>query len=156
MRLTNLFLFLSVLALGCSVAHAGPPSHRIKQGPGLIDSLLGSDDDAKKQPPAAEMAEMPKASGYDGVWHNASGRVLLIKQIHRTLFLSGSSEAAAWQAQCVMSADEAKCLGSGMSQTNGEFRYESELHLDGASLQDDWEFHYRNGGSDSGHSLQQH
>lgn len=152
MRLTKLSLFLSVVMLACSVAHAGPPANRIKQGPGLLNGLLG--DDAKEQPPVAEMAEMPKTSGFNGIWHDTSGRVLLIKQIHRTLFLSGSSAAAAWQAQCVMSAGTAKCLGSGMSQTNGEFRYESDLKLDGASMHENWEFNYRNSSSDADHSLQ--
>lgn len=160
MKFAAMLLFFSMMALGCSVADAGPSANRIKQGPGLLDTLLGDDDAGKSQKPAAEGERLdvrmpPRTSDYDGVWHDASGRTLLIKKINRTLFLSGSSDSSAWQAQCVVSASTATCLGSGTSKMDGEFRYKSDLQLGATNLQVDWKLNYSNGHTDSGHAVYQ-
>ena len=139
-----------------AVDAAGPAANRIKQGPGVLSELSESElNQAQKAPAytpvqAEQKHTVSPGSGLDGIWRENSGKTLLIKQIHNTLYLSGSSDLAAWQAQCVGSASRARCMGLGISKTSGEFQYESELHTQEGLLLIDWQHHYSNGSNDSG------
>ncbi len=165
MKQTIIWAMLSITLLAwLPSAEAGPSSNRIKQGPGLLDALIGDDqpaatdkaaDTTADRPVDTQAAQLPSQTAkgeFDGIWHDGSRHVLLIKQIHRTLYLSGSSDNAAWQAQCVVSPAMARCLGNGRSATQGEFNYESDLHVVQGQLQIGWQRHYSNGRSDSGKS----
>ncbi len=150
---------LACLLLSAAMASAGPSAHRTQGESGLLNNLFGSRDTEPEQPtPATRPNTAQNASRhikpgmYDGVWRNDHDRIVLIKQIHRTLYVSGSSDHAAWQAQCVTGGDSASCVGSGISNTAGEFRYESSLHADGLRLQSAWTRRYRSGHTRSGRS----
>jgi hypothetical protein len=173
MKQMLIWVMLPIMLLASLPAEAaGPPSNRIKQGPGLINELFGDDQQAATNKPAdtttpAKPADMTTAGtpqqnqpvtpagDFDGIWRDASSQVVMIKQIHNTLYLSGSSDHAAWQAQCVISPAMARCLGNGISGTDGEFNYESDLHLAQSQLQIDWQRRYSNGRADSGKSTLQ-
>ena len=151
------FLLIAMLIIWVpAVDAAGPSANRIKQGPGLLSEVSGSEPSQAQKSPAHTpvQAEQKRpaspADNLDGVWQEASGKVLLIKQIHNTLYLSGSSDLTVWQAQCVGSASRARCMGQGISKTAGEFQYESELHTQKGRLLIDWQHHYSNGSNDSG------
>ena len=164
-------LFASLL-LTATASTAGPSAHRTREGSGLLNALIFGDSDhhvpeqhpASQQPtvgaPATTASQIQsgrmKSAMYDGVWTNTHGRTLLIKQIHRTLYLSGSSNRAAWQAQCVSASQSARCIGNGISKTAGEFRYESNLNLDDLKLNSDWTRHYSNGQTRSGQTTLRH
>jgi len=156
-RILGMALLLTMLAVWIpEVDAAGPAANRIKQGPGLLTEFTNSELNQAEKTPAhtpvqAEKKRTPSPSGdLDGIWQEASGDVLLIKQIHSTLYLSGSSDLAAWQGQCVGSATHARCMGKGISKTGGEFQYESELHMQEGLLLIDWQHHFSNGSKDSG------
>jgi len=156
-RILGATLLLTMLVVWIpSVDAAGPSANRIKQGPGVLSELSDSElNQAQKtavDTPVQTKRQRPASpsGNLDGVWRDASGKVLLIKKIHSTLYLSGSSDLAAWQAQCVGSASRARCMGKGISRTAGEFQYESELHTQKGRLLIDWQHHYSNGSNDSG------
>ncbi len=148
-------LFASILIFS-AIATAGPSAHRLKEGSGLLNDLLGTNTNQKQSIPDTPItprtgSKQGKFGLYDGVWHTSDGRTLLIKQIHRTLYVSGSSLHAAWQAQCVMATELARCIGTGISNTAGEFHYESKFRLSDVSLKSDWMRNYNNGNAQSGH-----
>jgi len=163
MKYILLVAMLLTLALGSFQAEAGPSANRVKDGPGLLDSWFG--DSTENKAPAskenhpehtdAAIVSPTDASVYNGIWKAENGQLLLIKRIHRTLFLSGSSSDAAWQAQCVSIKKEARCIGSGSSKSGGEFNYVSNMDLQAASLKIDWNFKYASGHPLSGQSIYQ-
>ena len=140
-RIKVFFLCLTAIAMLADMALAGPSSNRIKDGPGLMDTLFGDQDgdqpgsvvQRKKVP-----ASLAQSSIYDGVWIDQQGRILLLKQIHHTLFLSGNNDHAAWQAQCIIRVHSLRCIGSGLSHTVGAFTYESDFKMHDAGLQSNW------------------
>jgi len=158
-----------LLLLAPVASNAGPSANRTREGSGLLNALIFGDShhqqDASSRATtgapskprtdkintSAQTTNAQTRSGiYDGVWSSSGGRTLLIKQIHRTLYVSGSSAHAAWQSQCVMSNASARCLGDGISDTAGAFHYESTLRLGGAGLQSDWLYNYSSGHRQSG------
>ncbi len=165
MKTIHITLCTLILISGTS-ASAGPSAHRTQDGSGFLNQLFGSSNAATEQEvstarPATtntiRAGGKPVHSGaYDGIWKDPDGRMMLIKQIHRTLFVSGSSLHAAWQAQCVMTIESARCLGTGISNSAGEFRYESTLHRVRLQLQSDWIRHYNNGNTQSAHTRFSH
>ena len=148
--------FLFAMTISSASSFAGPSSHRIKQGPGLIDAWLGTQDktDEKTKPAASPgpATEHRKAHAMlDGVWADTNGRLLLLKQIHRTLFLSGSSSDAAWQAQCIVARKGMICAGDGSSR-KGEFDFRSEMKHAADGLRSEWTMRYADGHRETGRS----
>ncbi len=155
MKHTKIGLFL-ILLLTAAMASAGPSAQRTQEGSGLLNQLFGTSKhkQATTEPQPATTTNTPKTvlkqvkpGIYDGVWKDEHGRILLIKQIHRTLYVSGSSNHAAWQAQCVMAHASARCIGNGISNTAGEFSYEGKLQTNRnrLRLQSNWTRSYSSG-----------
>jgi len=152
----KIMLIVATIFAAVSWAEAGPSANRIKSS-GLLDELIHSGDESPVKPvqpvkKSHSRAERAEAKNFDGVWVGSSDQIQLIKRIHKNLYLSGSSEHSAWQVQCVLQDVVAKCIGSGISQSRGEFTYESELRKSGAMLQENWTKNYSSGQSDSGSS----
>jgi len=64
--------------------------------------------------------------------------------------LFGTNHSDKEQGRSVPRKTAATNIGSGISNTAGEFRYESDLRLDSISLQSNWTRNYNNGQSRSG------
>lgn len=167
------------MLLAATPGLSGPSANRTRDGSGLLNTLIFGDSEhqkptvkqpdsrvattgakndqpERKQNPkqvgeafSGTMRPAPDGSKYDGVWRDSHGRTLLIKQVHRTIYLSGSNHAAAWQAQCVSDEQSARCIGNGISKTAGEFRYESNLNPGNHTLVSDWTRHYAAGQTSS-------
>jgi len=141
----------AALCVPQGAADAGPSAQRIKDGPGLLQELLG--DHANESDSGDKRATHPAPAGhglYDGVWHADANQLLLIKQVHSTLYLEGSDAQSAWQAQCVLSSSQARCIGSGISSRNGAFDYETTLHLQSSALSSAWQRSFDSGRNQSG------
>jgi len=155
MRYITITLWLMLMSVFACTALAGPSSHRIKDGPGLFDVLGGADEKplvSDRHEADHAIAKPVQAGLFDGVWRDQDGRLLMLKQIHRSLFLSGNSADVAWQARCMLTAATARCMGSGMSRNNAGFSYQSDIKMSGMDLQIDWTFYYHSGATRVGHS----
>jgi len=178
MKYMKTILCVLMINMGTVAALAGPSSNRIKDGPGLFDSLFEADDKTVTSKPHAGEQQQPLSDAavadatvsaspapvqtglFDGIWLDQHGQLLMLKQIHRNLFLSASSKHAAWQAQCIVTAAAARCIGDGMSDVDGGFSYEGHLSIQGdgsqpSSLKADWTIIFHNGNKNAGHSIYQ-
>lgn len=134
MKLTTTALFITALAFSSS-AYAGPSANRTKDGGSLLEGLFSTSEEPSK--PAAPASSTSKLA-YDGVWQGKQGQLLLLKQVHQTLFLSASDDHSSWQAQCNMDKTPVYCLGYG-SGTEQDFHYNAYLNQSGNALRIDWQ-----------------
>jgi len=155
MTFTRIILLTAVLAITCPAANAGPSANRTKEGGGLLNSIFATstatpDEHATTPSLQASSPAQQSTNTYDGIWIGSNGGRLLIKQIHHTLYFSGSNPSSAWQAQCIASTSMAKCLGSGLHSNSGEFHYESDIRMHNSRLQVNWAISDHSGHTQTG------
>jgi len=149
-RTLTWFLLPLIMLAWVQTASAGPSSNRIKQGPSVLDELFGDSPEQSPSKQTGTTNENVPQNDLDGIWRDASGNIVLVKTIHRSIYISGNSNTSAWHAQCVPSEQAARCIGNGISETKGEFNYESELRTLSDSLEIGWRKHFSNGQNDAG------